>query len=136
MTASRHFTNESTSVHEARSFVEDCLGEVGREDLDVLVLMVSELATNSVRYGGSTYEVGVSRSDRLVHVAVTDQGSGRPAMQDPPSHVASGRGLRIVDALAGDWGIEDRPDGRTSVWFSFTTDGGAAESTDRGQVAI
>ena len=62
----------------------------------------------------------MERSDGTVFVAISDRGEGTPVLQAPPSSEPHGRGLRIVDKLADEWGISPLPDGGRrgkSVWF-------------------
>jgi anti-sigma regulatory factor (Ser/Thr protein kinase) len=79
---------------------------------DDSLLVVSELVTNSVVHGpdGSTINVDVSVEGNTIRFAVTDQGGGF----DGEWPQSSGRGLRIVETLAVDWGIEQTPN--TTVW--------------------
>ena len=83
--------------------------------------MVSELATNSVRHAGSEFTVDISSAGDAVRVVITDRGSGAPPMRAPTHDEPTGRGLRIVDRLADEWGIGDGSAG-TSVWFVVRVD--------------
>jgi anti-sigma regulatory factor (Ser/Thr protein kinase) len=81
--------------------------------------MVSELATNSLRHAGSDFRVHVERDDGQVRVAVSDSGPGQPFLRSPHPREPTGRGLRIVQALADDWGVAPLHDGRGKVvWFA------------------
>jgi hypothetical protein len=85
---------------------------------DAVAIMVSELATNSVRHAATDFTVSIDRDPREIRVAVTDAGHRQPALRSPGPTEHSGRGLQIVSALADDWGVTemvDRP-GKT-VWF-------------------
>lgn len=120
MTASQGFPGEAAAVGAARSFVQSVLDGAHPDDLDAVRLMVSELAANSVRHAQTDFRVTVEQSDRHLRVEVNDAGDGTPAMQSPSPSRASGRGLRIVDTLSDSWGVDDLPDGTTSVWFTLT----------------
>ena len=89
-------------------------------------LLVSELATNSVRHAGCGEEDELSleaavEPDR-VRVRMFDAGRGfeehRP---DPPqSGAASGYGLVLLDHLSDRWGVQRGE--RFSVWFEVQRD--------------
>ncbi len=90
------------------------------EDLHAdLVLVVSELVTNSVKYGpGRPIRVDVETDGpRRVRGEVVDQGDGAElvAAAAPGDDQPGGRGLRIVEQL-GRWGVHD---GSTHVWFEL-----------------
>ena len=82
-------------------------------------LLVTELVTNAVRHGATTsVELRVRATPRTLRVDVEHAGAsfdGR-ARTEPSPERAGGWGLRIVDVVAHDWGVEG-DDGRTSVWF-------------------
>jgi anti-sigma regulatory factor (Ser/Thr protein kinase) len=90
------------------------------EDLHAdLVLVVSELVTNSVKYGpGRPIRIDVETDGpRKVRGEVVDQGEGAElvAAAAPDDDEPGGRGLRIVDQLAR-WGVRE---GSTHVWFEL-----------------
>ena len=120
----RRFCGGLRAPSDARRAVRETLGAaVSRRTLTDAELLVSELATNSVRHGGCdeagelAMEADV-RDDR-VRVRVFDEGEGFEAA--PPSKAdldaAGGYGLVLVERLAEDWGIE-RGD-RFCVWFEL-----------------
>ena len=88
------------------------------------VLLAGEVVSNSVRHSGSavpggvvTVSVTVTRT--CLRVEVTDRaGDGSPALGAAvsPGDAESGRGLRLVDALAARWGYE-RGGGLATTWF-------------------
>jgi anti-sigma regulatory factor (Ser/Thr protein kinase) len=102
----------------ARRYVGETLASAPRDLVDVAALMVSELATNCVRYAHSDFTVSIEQTGREVRVDVADEGRGEVAMRDPVPTEPDGRGLRIVDQLADAWGVR-APAERTgnSVWF-------------------
>ena len=114
----RAMTGTLTDVGAARRFARDV---VRRHGLDAelerdVVLLVSELVTNAVRYAGGATEVRVDVVDgSAVRIEVADA-EPTPARQLPPDPWASsGRGLHIVDQLAGSWGQAALPGGKV-VW--------------------
>jgi anti-sigma regulatory factor (Ser/Thr protein kinase) len=120
MTDERLFANTPESVTQARYFAMTVVGGVPREVEDAVAVMVSELATNSLRHAGTDFSVRVDRDDAKIRVAVTDAGPGQPAIRSPRPREPTGRGLQIVRALADDWGVTPLQDGRGKmVWFTL-----------------
>ena len=76
---SRVFAARPDSIRQARTFVEAALAGIELPALQSIVLMVSELATNSVRHAGSEFTVDISSAGDAVRVVITDRGSGRAA---------------------------------------------------------
>lgn len=112
----RSFPGEATSIAAARRFVAGELGDVG-ERLDAILLLVSELATNSVLHAASAFRLSVRRTSDEVCVEVADEGAGSPSQQPHDVTAPSGRGLQIVEALSDEWGVRDQPPGKV-VWFT------------------
>jgi anti-sigma B factor antagonist len=107
----------------ARRFVTDNLAEIDAELMSDLQLLVSEVVTNAVRYGGHALELRLWCSGRDVRVEVQDPGLND--LPDAPESVdvtaGHGRGLLIVDALASGWGVVEAPEGAGKVvWFELT----------------
>jgi hypothetical protein len=50
-----------------------------------------------------------------VHLSVRDASPARPIVRDDSPSATSGRGLRLIAALASEWGVELEADGKT-VW--------------------
>ena len=88
--------------------------------LEDLQLVVSELVTNSVKFGPRrpiTLALTIG-GDGIVSGEVIDQGDGERAkveMTTEPT-VAGGWGLHLVDQVAVDWGVHE---GSTHVWFEI-----------------
>ena len=113
-------------VRAARVFVARVLGE-SRIDSDVVLLLASELVTNSVLHSGSAVPGGmvtvtVAAGDEFVRVEVTDRcGDSVPVLPTaaPAEDEAEGsRGVWLVDALSARWGYE-RGGGRATAWFEL-----------------
>jgi anti-sigma regulatory factor (Ser/Thr protein kinase) len=119
MKRTRSFEHRPESVTEARRFATHLLGGVPEEVAESVELMVSELATNCVRHTDSGFDLTIALTPGEVRVEATDRAGGEPTMQSPTPSDLSGRGLRIVDMLAGAWGVEriGRAPGKT-VWFT------------------
>jgi anti-sigma regulatory factor (Ser/Thr protein kinase) len=88
--------------------------------LEDLQLVVSELVTNSVKFGPKraiTLVLTVG-NDGVVTGEVIDQGDGEQAkveMTVEPT-VAGGWGLHLVDSVSQRWGVHE---GSTHVWFEI-----------------
>ena len=83
-------------------------------------LLVSELVTNSVKYGGDgpvRLIVRAEDSGRL-RVEVVDRGGGFvPVARDRPATDVGGWGLHLVKELTDGWGVYE---GSTHVWFELS----------------
>jgi anti-sigma regulatory factor (Ser/Thr protein kinase) len=118
MIVERTFPHAVESVGRARRFAVDALGDVAPDILDSIAVMVSELATNSVRHAASAFTIAVEHDHQRIRVAVSDAGDRLPRLRTPEPREPSGRGLQIVRALADEWGVTEAADkqGKT-VWF-------------------
>jgi anti-sigma regulatory factor (Ser/Thr protein kinase) len=124
----RHFPNAASSVAKARAYVADVLIQQPRETIDAAVLLVSELATNSVRHAHTGFSVEVAIESEEIRIEISDDGTGDPAIQSPNPTDPSGRGLQIVKLLSSEWGVSAAPSRRgKSVWFTLRA--GATAST-------
>jgi anti-sigma regulatory factor (Ser/Thr protein kinase) len=91
-----------------------------------LLLLVSELASNSVRHaglrGGEAIRLVARCDDERARVEVCDAGrSGRvPGKREPRfgEREPGGLGLILVDEMADSWGVSCDGDG-TCVWFEL-----------------
>lgn len=79
--------------------------------------IVSELVSNAVVHAGTMIDLLVVRRASGLVIFVSD-GSTAPATMLPPSRGPGGRGLRIVDALASNWGCR-RGSGGKVVWAAL-----------------
>lgn len=102
----------------ARRFVTSVLGRrpyLGLVAPDAAQLVVSELATNAVIHAGTPFSVTVALNGSAIRISVRDWDGSPPIVRDAEPAARSGRGLRLVDAAADDWGVERDRDGKT-VW--------------------
>lgn len=112
--------NTPAAPHVARRLVDSALSSSPREVVDVVALMVSELATNCVRYVDTDFTLSIEQTPDSVRVDVADGRDGGVTMQRPAPDEPTGRGLRIVDALADQWGVDDAVEsGGKSIWFTL-----------------
>ena len=106
------------SVREARAMVRRELG--GHPAAEAAALAVSELVTNAIAYTrsglpGGTFAVSVQSGPGGVVIRVRDGGARTlPVLADPEPGAEHGRGLRIVAALAEEWGTEPAATGRAT----------------------
>jgi anti-sigma regulatory factor (Ser/Thr protein kinase) len=115
------FPADPGSVPAARRFATDALSDTPPELQQVVELMVSELATNGIRHGRSSFELAIHRTVDRIRVEVTDRAGGMPIMRTPTPDDLTGRGLRIVDMLSECWGVERRTAVGKTVWFTVAT---------------
>lgn len=93
---------------EARRAVSAALSpHLGREDVETVALLVSELVTNVVLHAGTGCEVHVALTGRTVRLRVLDGDARQPVRRLAPSdELVSGRGLRLLEVLSTRWGVE------------------------------
>ena len=107
------------SRHAARDWCDS--SGLSQADCDTVILLVSELVTNSVMHSRSAdtpIELDASLVDGTVHVVVSDGGRGfTPRAKEPSS--AGGYGLLLLAAQATRWGTGGHS--RTRVWFEVDT---------------
>ncbi|MDT4891327.1 MAG: hypothetical protein QOE97_362 [Pseudonocardiales bacterium] len=87
--------------------------------VDEVVLVASELVGNAIRHSpvdsSGQVRVGWDASPAGVTLRVTDASTEPPHVRPAGPSDLHGRGLRIVQALAADWGFEAVDNGKT-VW--------------------
>ncbi|HEY5271809.1 MAG TPA: ATP-binding protein [Acidimicrobiales bacterium] len=121
MTEQRAFPGAPESVPTARHFVSNAVADVPKEIADRAALMVSELATNAVRHGGTDFEVLVDRTPDELYIEIADSGDGSPVVRHASPRDTSGRGLQIVESLADKWGVRASTSGLgKTVWFTIS----------------
>ena len=84
-----------------------------------VILVVSELVTNSVRAGAATIDIDVRASEGRVDLLVADDAPGWPTPRNAAADDLDGRGLAIVDELAHRWTTSPGNPGKsvTATWF-------------------
>ncbi|MFF9017428.1 ATP-binding protein [Streptomyces sp. NPDC014870] len=103
---------------------------VGHDETDEAALLLSEVVSNAVRHAdGPAIEVavGYDREARVVTGAVFDtnprMGSGdrssRAEEVGAETEMETGRGLDLLDAVAGAWGVATVGDRGTWVWLQI-----------------
>lgn len=111
------FSRERQAPSAARHFVANVLKGWGHSPrlLEDAKLVVSELATNAITHANSPFSVQVRPNGSSVRVSVSDASRASPSLRPDNWAAISGRGLRLIDALAAHWGVEIKEDGKT-VW--------------------
>ncbi|CAM5727953.1 SpoIIE family protein phosphatase/ATP-binding protein [Streptomyces violaceorubidus] len=107
--------NDPAAVAEIRSQVTRRLDEWGLDELAFTTeLILSELVTNAIRYGGETVHVRMVR-DRSLICEVFDSSSASPHLRYAAMTDKGGRGLFLVAQLAERWGTRYTPAGKV-IW--------------------
>ena len=114
-----HLPAETASASEARRFVESALAEVGVTPHPDIALLTSERVTNAVVHAHSPVDISLHIKGNAVCVRVHDESRDLPVPRDPSAMETSGRGLRIVEALADGWGVDVGNRGKVT-WFETT----------------
>src|SRR5947209_13335895 len=115
-------TVELPRTHRAPSLARNALKQLdGNIDPAVLPnvhLLVTELITNSVKYGGDgPVRLEISTTNDRLRAEIVDQGVGfTPRARDRDLEDVGGWGLHLVERLASRWGTHE---GSTHVWFEI-----------------
>lgn len=106
----------------ARRAVRDTLVAwgVAEADIDVAVLLTSEVVTNAVRHvrAGGVVWVRVRVMDGRLRVDVTDPEPGFPRLVAASDADEGHRGMAVVAGCADRWGWHPRADGGKTVWWT------------------
>jgi anti-sigma regulatory factor (Ser/Thr protein kinase) len=92
---------------------------VSAETTDLAELLTSELVTNAIRHGSGQVMLSLNCGDGVLAISVSDDATGMPFVQPDDELLAlGGRGVRMVQRLAHEWGVTPREDGPGKVvWF-------------------
>lgn len=102
---------------EARRFIAARLAEWGLEDDGDVSLAASELVTNALLHARTpmTVRVELEADGEVVRVEVSDGSVAQPRGRRFTVESGTGRGLRLLDTLSEEWGVDTRDGGKT-VW--------------------
>jgi serine phosphatase RsbU (regulator of sigma subunit)/anti-sigma regulatory factor (Ser/Thr protein kinase)/PAS domain-containing protein len=107
--------SDPAAVAQVRADVTRQLSRWGLEELEFATeLILSELVTNAIRYGGEPIRVRVLR-DRSLICEVFDSSSTSPHLRYAAMTDEGGRGLFLVAQLAERWGTRYTPEGKV-IW--------------------
>lgn len=123
MSESQTFAPSPASVRLAREFARDVLRGSSPAVVEIVTLLVSELATNCVRHAGGPFDLRVIRGPGEIRIEATDQGPEAPHVRHPDPTDPSGRGLQIVEMLSTDWGYQTQAGSGKTVWFTVADAG-------------
>ncbi|MCR3728123.1 PAS domain S-box-containing protein [Streptomyces umbrinus] len=102
-------------VGTARQYATEQLTRWGLDEAAfVTELVVSELVTNAIRYGGSPIQLRLIR-DRTLICEVSDASSTSPHLRRARTFDEGGRGLLLVAQLTDRWGTRPSGTGKT-IW--------------------
>jgi anti-sigma regulatory factor (Ser/Thr protein kinase) len=118
----RRFLRQPAEVAAARQFVAEALAR-DSEFRETARLLVSETVTSTLdqaRFGmgDGAFEVAYAVVDGRLRVEVSDDGGPARLRRRIHDVHRSGRGLRLVQALASRWGIREGTSGRI-IWFEL-----------------
>jgi serine/threonine-protein kinase RsbW len=108
---------EPRSAARARAVLAGFESNLPPERFDAARLLVCELVTNAVKYGGEgPIELVVTSQPGRLRAEIIDQGSGfdSPPRDPRDLHTPGGWGLHLVEELADEWGSFEAS---THVWF-------------------
>ncbi len=112
----RSFRADLEQPGEARRFTAQALDRLGAAQVtDDAEIIVSELATNAVLHARCGFTVKLRRDRNCLHISVSDGSDRLPTLKAASAQRNSGRGLRVVEALAEAWGTKRTTKGK-SVW--------------------
>ncbi|MGW6470749.1 SpoIIE family protein phosphatase [Streptomyces nigra] len=107
-------------VRTARAFVHDKLGAWGLQDMtDVVELAASEIVTNALIHAGSDVDVRLRAFEDRLRLEVRDSATNPPIpsplslTEEEAPEAEHGRGMLIVEALAGEWTSYPNGQGKT-----------------------
>jgi anti-sigma regulatory factor (Ser/Thr protein kinase) len=106
------------SVGRARAAVRKALLELDTDVAELSALLVDELVANAIVHGAGAVSLELEVRHERVRVAVTDEGETLPVLRIPSPTAEGGRGLSIVNAVAAQWGVDPKAQGK-SVWFEL-----------------
>jgi two-component sensor histidine kinase len=108
------------SLRQARDRTRSQLAAWGIvEQADTAVLLVNELVTNVLCHAPGPVRLNLFLENGILHCEVLDGHRTRPRPGRADVQDESGRGLRLVEALAGRWGSHPVDEGK-AVWFELS----------------
>jgi anti-sigma regulatory factor (Ser/Thr protein kinase) len=127
-------TFETGGLYGVRAAVAAYASELGASPLQVenLVMIASELATNAIAHGGGSGRLCVWREGVLLHCSISDRGPGLPEAAQvqqakPPASAVGGRGLWIARRLSDTLEISTSASG-TTIIATIDLDGASPQS--------
>jgi anti-sigma regulatory factor (Ser/Thr protein kinase) len=94
-------------------------GEEAEELLGDATMVTSELVTNAIQAGASQVQLVLEAYPHTMRISVVDDARGEVAPVASTPLASHGRGLRIVESLAVQWGVDAESSGKT-VWADLS----------------
>ena len=113
------FPCEAGSIRVARRVLAELIGGADPTTAQVALLLLSELATNSVVHARSDFTVTILVDRDSLRVAVTDGDPHLPVVRHFSRDSVTGRGMQLVDGQSTRWGIEEEDGEGKTVWFEL-----------------
>ena len=113
----RLFDADPERVREARDYVADLLAARGWSDtaIEKARLVISELATNAILHAQTPFEL-TCHIDGKARFEIRDwEPASIPLVADAKPGRVGGLGLRLIEAIASEWGVETHPEFKV-VW--------------------
>jgi anti-sigma regulatory factor (Ser/Thr protein kinase) len=108
-----------TDLAYARDVVRASLLDQPPDTVEIATLLTDELLANALEHGVGTPVLALEVNPYQLRVYVHDEDPTRDLAPLPIEPTRErGRGLAIVAALAAQWGVEPRRDGKR-VWFAL-----------------
>jgi anti-sigma regulatory factor (Ser/Thr protein kinase) len=111
-------------VRDARDHVAELLRERGwsAAAIEKARLVISELATNAILHAQTPFELSCE-IDGTARFEVRDwDPTSVPLVLDPAPDRVGGLGLRLIEAIATEWGVESHPEFKV-VWCTIDGSG-------------
>jgi anti-sigma regulatory factor (Ser/Thr protein kinase) len=119
VTAHLEIPAEPAAAATVRAWLRRLLSEWLPDAIETAQLLTSELVTNAILHTADPIEITAKRSGAILVVEVIDRNPTNPVVKQYGAQAVTGRGLRLVDALADRWGVRGDDD-RKAVWFEIT----------------
>ncbi|CAO5171827.1 conserved hypothetical protein [Frankia sp. AiPs1] len=109
-----------SAVPQARHVLREGLrmSDIPEDVRNTAELLVSELVTNAVKYGEPPLWLFIEMRPGLIHASVSDTSTVLPQRRTAAADAEGGRGLLVLDALAGSWGTVAAETGKY-LWFDL-----------------
>ena len=117
-------------VRDARDHVADLLRQRGWSAVAIekARLVISELATNAIIHAQTRFELSCQIAGTARFEVRDWDPHSRPQVLEPQPHRAGGLGLRLIEAIATDWGVEPHAESKV-VWCTLD-DGGWPDAVE------
>ncbi|MGW9133928.1 SpoIIE family protein phosphatase [Streptomyces sp. NPDC055681] len=126
---------DPSAVAGVRKEVSQWLTDRGlEEEIFATELILSELVTNAIRYGGAPIRVRMLHNRSLI-CEVSDSGSTAPHLRYASTTDEGGRGLYLVAQFADRWGTRYTAKGKV-IWSEQTPGAGGAPAFEWGDDAL